>query len=67
MVHLLCPCTNIKTICENAGESGDVIVHEVLKKKNFNYGYDAKNKKYTDLAPFRYKMIRGIDFYNFTK
>lgn len=40
----------IKTICKNAGENGDVIISEVLKNKNFNYGYDAKLKVYKDLV-----------------
>ena len=39
----------IKTICNNAGENGDVVISEVLRSKNFNYGYDAKLKKYKDL------------------
>lgn len=39
-----------KTICENSGVNGDVVVHEVLKKKNFNYGYDAKFHQYKDLV-----------------
>lgn len=40
----------IKTICENAGDNGDVIINEVLRKNNFNYGYDAKLRKYKDLV-----------------
>lgn len=52
----------IKTICENAGENGDVIINEVLRKKSFNYGYDAKNKVYKD-------MIKGgiVDPFKVTK
>ena len=40
----------IKTICENSGINGDVVINEVLRKKSFNYGYDAKLKEYKDLV-----------------
>ena len=40
----------IKTICKNAGESGDVIIDNINRNKNFNYGYDAKLKEYKDLV-----------------
>lgn len=40
----------IKTIAENSGESGEVILNEVLRNKKFNYGYDAKAKKYSDMV-----------------
>ena len=40
----------IKTISSNSGENGDVVMNEVLKSKKFNYGYNAKTKKYTDLV-----------------
>lgn len=39
----------IRTICENSGTSADLVVNNVLDKKNFNYGYNAKTKKYGDL------------------
>lgn len=39
----------IRTICENSGVSGDVVVNDVLRRKAFNYGYDAKLKSYKDL------------------
>jgi len=40
----------IRTITKNAGKKEDIIVETVLKNKNFNYGYDAKDEKYLDLV-----------------
>lgn len=40
----------IKTICENAGESGDVVINEIMRVPEFNFGYDAKLKEYKDLV-----------------
>jgi chaperonin GroEL len=40
----------IKTICKNAGESGEVIINNINRNKDFNYGYDAKLKEYKDLV-----------------
>lgn len=40
----------IRTISENTGASPDVVVSDVLRKNSFNYGYDAKSKKYGDMV-----------------
>ncbi|QJP34307.1 chaperonin GroEL [Nonlabens sp. Ci31] len=38
----------LRTIVENAGGEGSVVVSKVLESKG-NYGYDAKNDKYVDM------------------
>ena len=38
----------LRTIVENAGGEGSVVVNKVLEGKD-NFGYDAKNDKYVDL------------------
>ena len=40
----------LKQICENAGEDGNVIAHEVLKNKDQNFGYDARVGEYADMV-----------------
>ena len=40
----------LRTVVENAGVSADVVLEEVTKSKKENWGYDAKNKKYVNLA-----------------
>lgn len=39
----------IKTIAENSGKSGDVILNKVAMMSNFNDGYNAKNNTFGDL------------------
>ena len=38
----------VQNICNNCGESPDLIVHQILKEKDF-VGYDARNKKIGNL------------------
>ncbi|MCT8340570.1 chaperonin GroEL [Flavobacteriaceae bacterium TK19130] len=38
----------LRTIVENAGGEGSVVINKVLEGKK-NYGYDAKNEKYVDM------------------
>ena len=40
----------IKQICENAGDDGNVIAADVLKSKDANYGWDARNSEYCDMV-----------------
>jgi chaperonin GroEL len=40
------PC---RAIAENAGLDGTVVVNNIRKSKDKNYGYDAENSTYTDL------------------
>lgn len=41
----------IRTICKNAGKSGDVVINEVLADQiNMDHGYDARNDKFTDMV-----------------
>lgn len=42
--------SQLKTIAENAGKSGDVVIEKVKENKDFNYGYDAREDKYCDLV-----------------
>ncbi len=37
-------------IANNAGEDGTVVASKVLENESQNYGYDARNDKYTDLV-----------------
>jgi chaperonin GroEL len=39
----------MKTIAENSGKSGDVVLEEASHKKKDNIGYNAKTKKFGDL------------------
>jgi chaperonin GroEL len=39
----------LRTIAENAGIEGAVIVEKVLEKKDATYGYDAQNDKFVDM------------------
>lgn len=39
----------IRQIAINAGEDGGVIIDNILKNDNINYGYDALNEKYCDM------------------
>lgn len=41
----------------------EIVIHEWEKAHFFGVDYN----KHAALSPFKYKMIRGIDFYNFTK
>src|SRR5437868_9583418 len=40
------PC---RSIAENAGLDGAVVVHKILRNQDKNFGYDAENATYTDL------------------
>lgn len=40
----------IKTIAENSGKSGEVVLDNVLRSKAENFGYNAKTGKYGDLV-----------------
>jgi len=40
----------VKQIAENAGENGEVIVNEILKQKDENYGFNAAIGQYEDLV-----------------
>lgn len=42
-------CYPIKTIAENAGKESSVIVNEVLRNSDNNYGYDASKDEYVDM------------------
>lgn len=39
----------MKTIAENSGTSGDIVLADLKKSKKDNYGYNAKTKTYCDL------------------
>ncbi len=39
----------VKQIAENAGVSGDVVAGKLLDSKDFKFGFDAQNEKYTDM------------------
>lgn len=57
---------NDRTWCfwTNKSTAFDEIVFHEWEKAHF-YGVDYS--KHAELSPFKYKMIRGIDFYNYTK
>lgn len=40
------PC---RTISENAGDEGSIVVGQLLQSTDSNYGYDAYNGKYVDM------------------
>jgi chaperonin GroEL len=40
----------IRQIIDNAGEDGNVVASEILKNKDFNYGYDARGGEYVDMV-----------------
>jgi len=42
----------IKQIAINAGLDGSIIAKEVMDNEDFNYGYDALNKKFGDMIKF---------------
>jgi len=42
--------TPVKQIAENAGENGEVIVNEILKQNDENYGFNAALGKYENLV-----------------
>jgi chaperonin GroEL len=42
----------IKQIAENAGVSGEVVVDNILKNGDKNYGFDAYNMRYGDMIEF---------------
>jgi chaperonin GroEL len=42
--------TPVKQIAENAGENGEVIVNEILKNNDLNFGFNAATGKYEDLV-----------------
>lgn len=42
----------IKQIAINAGLDGSIIAQKVMENDDFNYGYDALNKKYGDMVKF---------------
>jgi chaperonin GroEL len=42
----------IKQIATNAGLDGYIIAQKVMENDDFNYGYDALNKKYGDMIKF---------------
>jgi chaperonin GroEL len=39
----------VKQIAENAGVSGAVVAGKLLESKDYKFGYDAQNEKYTDM------------------
>ncbi len=39
----------MRTIAENAGQDGSVVVHRVLSERRFSHGYDALHDRYGDL------------------
>lgn len=39
----------LKTVVENSGKDGEVVVSDLLRSKKENYGYNAKTKKYCNL------------------
>ena len=39
----------IKQICENAGINGDVVINELVKKNDENYGFNAQTLEYVDM------------------
>jgi chaperonin GroEL len=41
--------TPVKTICENAGQHGAVVVRNILKNKSATYGYNALTGEYGDM------------------
>ena len=42
----------IKQIVTNAGLDGSIVAQKVMENADFNYGYDALNKKYGDMVSF---------------
>lgn len=38
-----------KQIAVNAGKSGDVVINEIISRKDANVGYDARNNEYVDM------------------
>lgn len=40
----------LKQIAENAGQSGEVVLKQVLDNKEINFGYNADNGKYEDMV-----------------
>lgn len=42
----------LKTIVENAGKSGELVIEKVLENayEDYNYGYDARNDKYCNMV-----------------
>ncbi len=44
----------VRQIAKNAGLEGSVIINEILKKNEVNYGFDAQNEIYTDM------LVQGI-------
>lgn len=49
--------------------SNETMVFDEIVKKDWQdiHFFGENNHQRIDLTPFKYKMIRGIDFYNFTK
>ena len=39
-----------RTIAENAGINGHLVVNKILESNDYNFGYDAAEEKYTDLV-----------------
>ena len=39
----------IKQICQNAGISGDVVIDEIVKNKDKDFGYDALNERFGNM------------------
>ena len=40
----------LRQIVDNAGEDGNVVASEILRNKEFNYGYDARADEYVDMV-----------------
>jgi chaperonin GroEL len=40
----------LRTLVNNAGREGSIVVEEIKKSKDTNYGYDVANEKFTDLT-----------------
>lgn len=39
----------LKTICDNAGVSGDVVISRIMEHDSDSYGYDARTEQYGDM------------------
>ena len=42
----------VKQIATNAGLDGSIIAQKIIESEEFNFGYDALNKKYGDMVKF---------------
>src|SRR5690606_10493828 len=44
------PRTPCKQVADNAGVDGSAVIEQLLESKDFNWGYDAQENRYTDLV-----------------